>query len=161
MRNLLERAKYCMCSQRVCMLLWSKWQQRGNNYREKKYSWKIIPKGNAAGLHFPFMINFVFQFIFSQALKVWRCLFQPPWQSLLDVPIASSTSLPCFLPMQNWNKITGSFFPFLDIHLLSDFFQKTRFHPASPTYAEGVTSVQWLTWEKAVGGCTYSICIMA
>lgn len=133
--------EFCMCGQRFWILLWSKWQQRGKNYRKKKKSW-LKNSAKRKCCSFSSMINFVFWFIFSQALKVWRYLFQLSWQMLLDLPIASSSSLPCILTIQNWNKITGSTFPFLDIHLLSASFHKNRFHSASPTYAGGLTSVQ-------------------
>lgn len=69
-----------------------------------------------------------------------------------------SALLPANEKLKKNPKIIGSTFPFLDIHLLSDFFHKNRFHPASPT--EGLTSIQQLTLEKALEGCIYSICKM-
>lgn len=69
-----------------------------------------------------------------------------------------SALLPANEKLKKTPKIIGSTFPFLDIHLLSDFFHKNRFHPASPT--EGLTSIQQLTLEKAVERCIYSICKM-
>lgn len=144
-----------MCGQRFWMLLWSTWQQRGKNYREKKYWWKIILKGNAAGSHFPFMIYFQPSFE-NVKMFIPTALAKDPGCTHSFVNF--SALLPANEKLKKTPKIIGSTFPFLDIHLLSDFFHKNRFHPASPT--EGLTSIQQLTREKAVEGCIYSICKM-
>lgn len=135
----------------------SKWQQRGKHERETD---DIYSEIYSAGFHFPLMINFVFHIVSSQPLKVWRCFFPTILAKCPGCTQSFVESTALLLILQNWNKITGSAFTFLDIHLLNEFFHQHWFHPASPTYAEWLTSVQWLTQEKPVGWFAYSIYIM-